>query len=150
MTAALRCSSETKYVQINSSSLYVRCNQIWRFTFCSPGCRVLSQRDVLMYMMCVHRTMKARVCDTHTDLNSSTLATPTCLPPSPILVDPNSLKHTIQSISASRAAVTDRSCPRAAIPSSFQLYPWYVYNTYHSFSHALTDHICPILPRCLQ
>ncbi|KAH8639295.1 hypothetical protein IG631_07065 [Alternaria alternata] len=67
--------------------------------------------------------MKARVCDTHTDLNSSTLATPTCLPPSPILVDLNSLKHTIQSISASRAAVTDRSCPRAAIPSSFQLYP---------------------------
>ena len=142
--------NETTYVQINSSSLYVCCNQIWRFAFCSPGCKVLSQRDVLMCMMRVHRIMKACVCDTHTDLNSSTLATPICLPPSLILVDSNSLKHTIQSISASRAAVTDRSCLRAAIPSSFQLYPWYVYNTYHSFSYALTDHVCPILPRYLQ
>ena len=151
MTAALRRSSETKYIQINSSSLYIRYNQIWQFVFCSPGCKVLSQRgDVLVCMMRVHRTMKARVYDTHTNLNSSALATATCLPSSPILVDPDSLERTIQSISASRAAVADGCCLRAAIPSSFPLYPWYVYNTYHSSSYALTDHSCPILPLCLQ
>lgn len=103
-----------------------------------------------MCIMRVHRTMKARVCDTHTDLNSPTLATPTCLPSSPILVEPDSLERTIRSISASRAAVADQCCLRAAIPSSFQLYPWYVCNTYHSSSYALTDHRCPILPLCLQ